>query len=155
MKNKLLLIFGLINMASFSQKSEELDVRQTIDDFFMAFHAKDSVAMNQVVNQTIVLQTIEKNNEGIGILKTERFLDMIAHITSIPDSISFEERLTDYNIQIDGNMAHVWTPYEFWFKGVFHHCGVNSFQLFKDKVSWKIIYLIDTRRIKGCFPETE
>jgi hypothetical protein len=55
-----------------------------------------------------------------------------------------------YNIQIDGAMANAWTSYEFWVNGSFSHCGVNSFQLFKDEGAWKIIYLIDTRRKEGC-----
>jgi len=47
-------------------------------------------------------------------------------------------------------MANVWMPYEFWFNGNFSHCGVNFFKLFNDNGTWKIIYLIDTRREKGC-----
>ena len=47
-------------------------------------------------------------------------------------------------------MAHVWAPYEFWYNGEFSHCGVNSFQLFKEEDTWKIIYLIDSRRKEDC-----
>lgn len=64
-----------------------------------------------------------------------------------------DEQLLDYNIQVDGNMANAWTPYEFWYNGTFSHCGVNSFQLFNDAGTWKIIYLIDTRRREGCDPK--
>jgi hypothetical protein len=40
--------------------------------------------------------------------------------------------------------------YKFYVGETFSHCGVNSFQLFKDKEGWKIIYLIDTRRKDPC-----
>jgi hypothetical protein len=60
--------------------------------------------------------------------------------------MKFEERLLDYSIQVDGAMAHVWTPYEFYVNNKFSHKGVNAFTLFKDNGLWKIVYLIDTRR---------
>ena len=63
-----------------------------------------------------------------------------------PKELQFEERLLDYKIQIDGTMAHVWTPYEFYVNGSFSHSGVNSFTLFSENNQWKIVHLIDTRR---------
>jgi hypothetical protein len=133
-----------------AQNNDEIAVKQTVDNFFEAFHAQDSIIMKKVVRSDIVLQTIGLDSEGKQRLKTENINDLINSIISIPDSINFQERLTDYTIQIDGAMANVWTPYEFWLDNEFHHCGVNSFQLFKDTNDWKIIYLIDTRRKEGC-----
>jgi len=60
------------------------------------------------------------------------------------------KKITFSNILIDGNLASVWTPYEFYFKGQFSHCGVNSFQLVKSNNEWKIQYIIDTRRKDNC-----
>lgn len=54
------------------------------------------------------------------------------------------------NILIDGNLASVWTDYKFYIDDQFSHCGVNSFQLFKGKDGWKVIYIIDTRRKENC-----
>lgn len=71
---------------------------------------------------------------------------MLNAIVTRTDDQKWDERLLHYNIQVDGNMANAWTPYEFWFNDAFSHCGVNSFQLFKNGDQWKIIYLIDTRR---------
>ncbi|MEM0542129.1 hypothetical protein WFZ85_05850 [Flavobacterium sp. j3] len=54
-----------------------------------------------------------------------------------------------YTIQVDGEMAHAWTPYEFYVNGKFSHKGVNAFTLFKDgsleASGWKIIHIVDTR----------
>ncbi len=63
---------------------------------------------------------------------------------------TLDERIQDYEIRIDGNLASVWTPYSFYFDGNFSHCGVNSFQLVRMAEGWKIVYLIDTRRKEGC-----
>ncbi|MEJ2163003.1 MAG: hypothetical protein P8X60_06715 [Robiginitalea sp.] len=71
-------------------------------------------------------------------------------MANLPDTLQIQERLLDYQIQTDGAMAHAWTPYEFYLQGKLHHCGVNSFQLFHDGEGWRIIYLVDTRRVADC-----
>ena len=150
MKLPLFFIFGLINLVALAQTEEEIQVKQNIIEFFDAFHAKDSIAMKKMVYPSILLQTIGVNNEGKSVLKTENFNDLVKSIISIPDSTNFQERIKSYSIQTDGNMANAWTPYEFWINNEFHHCGVNSFQLFREENKWKIIYLIDTRRKSDC-----
>lgn len=150
MKLPLFFIFGLMNLVALAQTEDELHVKQTIIEFFEAFHAQDSIAIKQTVYPTILLQTIGVDKEGKPVLKTENFDDLVKSITSIPDSTNFQERILSYSIQIDGNMANAWTPYEFWINNEFHHCGVNSFQLFRQENFWKIIYLIDTRRKSDC-----
>ncbi len=150
------LFFTLMTIATVSaQTNEELQVKETVVAFFKAFHQQDEAAMKKVVKPEVVLQTIGIDKAGKQTLRTENFDDLINSIVSIPDSINFQEKILDYTIQVDGAMANAWTPYEFWLNGEFHHCGVNSFQLFKDEGSWKIIYLIDTRRKKGCQNKTE
>ena len=141
----LLLVNGLQ-----AQYGEEEMVKNTIDTFFKAFHQQDSMAIKEIVSKDIVLQTIGRNTEGKEVVKTENFDHFLKSIVSIPSTTKFEERILTYNIQIDGPMANAWTSYEFWLNNTFGHCGVNSFQLFNQEGSWKIIYLIDTRRKEGC-----
>ena len=146
----MLFVFPFISMVLPAQSNEETAVRKTVDDFFTAFHTQDSIGMANVLREDVVLQTIGTDKQGKTILKTENIKDMIRSIVSIPDTVSFQEKLLDYSIQVDGAMANAWTPYEFWYKNKFSHCGVNSFQLLKQEGTWKIIYLIDTRRKEGC-----
>jgi hypothetical protein len=61
-----------------------------------------------------------------------------------------DERISFETIRIDGPLAIVWTPYKFYFNGQFSHCGVNSFHLVRLNGSWKIHFLIDTRRKEPC-----
>ena len=145
-----LVITLLIGLNTTAQHPEEIKVKQVVDDFFTGFHAQDSVAIKNTVHPEVVLQTIGMDKNGNKILKSEDFSDFLGSIVSIPDSVNFQERLTNYTIQIDGAMANAWTSYEFWLNDEFHHCGVNSFQLFKDTEGWRIIYLIDTRRKEDC-----
>jgi FMN-dependent NADH-azoreductase len=140
----------IISSSIFAQNSEELKVKNTVNQFFDAFHKQDSVAIREVVSDDITLQSIGKNKEGVTELKIENFDVFLKSIVSIPKDTKFEEKLLDFKIRIDGDMANAWTPYEFYFDGKFSHCGVNSFQMVRLEGVWKIIYLIDTRRKEDC-----
>lgn len=133
-----------------AQEPAELEVRSAIEKFFEGFHAKNAATIQTTVGEGIILQTIAVNKEGDTVVRSESYEEFIAAITGIPDSVDFKELIHDYRIRIDGPMAHVWTPYEFWVNEQFSHCGVNSFQLVKQGGKWKIIYLIDTRRKENC-----
>jgi hypothetical protein len=129
---------------------EQAAVKQTIETFFEGFHKGDTIVMKSVMLDKFTTQTAFKNKEGKDVLVTDNSTKLINAIGKRPADQKWDERLLDFKIRVDGNMANAWTPYEFWFNGNFSHCGVNSFQLFKDNGTWKIIYLIDTRRKKGC-----
>ncbi|MGB5498217.1 MAG: nuclear transport factor 2 family protein [Maribacter sp.] len=150
MKPILLFLLLLGSMNVLAQASDEVKVQKTIEAFFDGFHKQDSLLIKQTVSDGIISQTIGQNKDGTTVVKTEDFGNFLKSIVSIPDSVNFQEKILSFNIQVDGAMANAWTPYEFWYKDAFSHCGVNSFQLFKEGTDWKIIYLIDTRRKKGC-----
>lgn len=140
----------LLTSTVFSQNDEKLKVKATVDTFFEGFHKGDTTLMKSVMMDKIIMQTAYKNKEGKDVLVNDEPRKLVNAIANRPSDQKWDERLLDYNIQLDGNMANAWTPYEFWFNGEFSHCGVNSFQLFKEGEQWKIIYLIDTRRKSGC-----
>ncbi|WP_298476369.1 nuclear transport factor 2 family protein [uncultured Maribacter sp.] len=143
-------IVFLFFLNAFAQETEGDKAKQTVLDFFEAFHAQDSIKMKKVVSPKVILQSIGKNRTGEIMVKTEKFHDLITSIVNIPDTLQFEEKLLSFRVNVDGAMANVWVPYEFWLNNTFHHCGVNSFQLLKKKDRWEIIYLIDTRRKNEC-----
>ncbi|MCC1483679.1 nuclear transport factor 2 family protein [Winogradskyella immobilis] len=136
-----------------AQTSQESAVKETIIKFFEAFHKQDSIALKSMVTDDIILQSISKNNEGKTVLNKSEFNRFVTSIASIPKERNFQEKLTDFSIQVDGDMANAWTPYEFWIDNKFSHCGVNSFQLIRINSEWKIIYLVDTRRRDHCVPK--
>jgi len=134
----------------FAQEDENAKVKATIDTFFEGFHKGDTIIMKSVMMDKMLLQTTYTTQEGTNILVSEESSKLMSAIANRTNDQKWDERLLNYNIQVDGIMANVWTPYEFWFNDTFSHCGVNSFQLFNDHGTWKIIYLIDTRRKQGC-----
>ena len=155
MKYKFLIVamlFFAVNPV-FSQDSEKDAVKRVVEEFFEAFHKQDSIAMKSFVGDNVVLQTTGRNKEGKTMFRTEKIERLYESIVSIPDSISFQEKLTSWSIQVDRTMANAWVGYEFWLNGNFSHCGINSFQMVNFDGEWKIIYLIDTRGRAGCLDD--
>jgi len=142
MKTILVSLILIFSSATYSQNEE---VKQVVVTFFKGFHAKDSITMKSVCADKMILQSISESSKGTQ-LKNDSAQDFFRSIATIPNTILFEEKLLDYSIQVDGAMAHVWTPYEFYLNNKLSHTGVNAFTLFKDNGLWKIVYLIDTRR---------
>lgn len=152
MKNKLLILSLALfaNQINLAQDSEKESVKKVVEGFFEAFHKQDSMAMKSYVGENVVLQTTGRNKEGKTMFRSQPIEKLYESIVSIPDSISFEERLTSWNVQVDRTMANAWVGYEFWLNDKFSHCGINSFQMVNFDGDWKIIYLIDTRGKADC-----
>lgn len=142
MKKVSFLILVLFFQFSFSQESE---IQLTIGKFFNAFHQRDSIALKKVCSENLVLHSISESEKGAKF-SVEKASNFYKSIATIPLSMKFEEKILSYKVQIDGTMAHVWTPYEFYMNDKLSHSGVNSFQLYKENDGWKVVYILDTRR---------
>lgn len=122
------------------------DPKLVVDEFFTAFHAKDTVALKKVCHSKMILQTVT-NSEKDSRLKDEPKEVFFKSFSQIPEGMTFYEKILSYKVQIDRNLANVWTPYEVYINGKFLHKGVNSFTMVKEpNGEWKIVHLIDTRR---------
>lgn len=145
MKPLFLLILFSLSSSIFAQDSNP---KKVVDDFFTAFHAKDTVALRELCHPEIVMRTVANTKEGYK-LKDEKFDEFLNSIAKIPANLKVFEKLIDYKVEIDGNLAHVWTPYEFYVNDKLSHIGANAFTLYNDNGKWQIIHLIDTRRKKS------
>jgi hypothetical protein len=153
MKNilpKIIVLVSIMFSLNSAAQSENDAVKEAIITFFEAFHRQDTVALKKMAKGNITMQSISLDENNASMLSEMKFYDFTKSIASIPKDRTFEEKLLGFDINVDGNMANAWTPYEFWYIGNFSHCGVNSFQLIKENETWKIIYLVDTRRVEHC-----
>lgn len=48
------------------------------------------------------------------------------------------ERIWNPEVRINGLIATVTAPYDFWIDGKFSHCGVDAFDLIKTEDGWRI-----------------
>ena len=133
-----------------AQQTQKDKIKKVISLFFEGLQSGDTLKIKKTISKDLVLQTTFINKEGKSILKKESVSTFLNLVASKKNEDKWEERLLSYHIQIDDNMANVWTPYKFYLNNKFSHCGVNSFQMFNDGEQWKIIYLIDTKRKQDC-----
>ncbi|MFD0761403.1 nuclear transport factor 2 family protein [Lutibacter aestuarii] len=133
---------------SFSQNDE---VKTVINTFFEGLHTADTTLINSVISKNILMQTTFTNSKGESILRSSTKKDFFTTLLSKKEEDVWFEKLLSVEIKIDGNIASVWIPYEFYLNDIFSHCGANSFQLYYNNNNhWEIIYIIDTRRKKDC-----
>ena len=139
------IFFLLISSFSFAQNTSEKEIIKPIENLFNAMKSADSLGVKNAFSGSAIMQTFGKNKE----IRTEKVEDFAKQVGA-SQAGDLDERFTISKILVDGNMASVWVPYQFYYKDNFSHCGVNSFQLAKINNEWKIQYIIDTRRKDNC-----
>jgi hypothetical protein len=150
MKKILPFLFILLLNSSFSFGQWATDsVKATISRLFEAMLEADGNKLQSCFADSAFLQTITQDKAGNDIVQNNQVASFVKQISAIPKGLA-DERIVFGVVKVDGPLAMVWTPYQFFRNGVFSHCGVNSFQLVRLRNEWKIQYIIDTRRKGNC-----
>ncbi len=149
MKSLLLLcLLLLLSFVGLSQ-TEEAAVKIPIQQLFEGMKKSDSAMVHQTLLVNARLESIVKAKSGDISVRSDSFDGFLKSIGKATPG-DLDERLSGMQIRIDGDLATAWTPYKFYYKGNFSHCGVNAFQLIKTASGWKILSIIDTRRKETC-----
>ena len=104
--------------------------------------------MKSSFTDSAILQSVSEKNGKVSVIN-ESINDFANSISKLSKDDA-DERIQFDLIKIDGALAIAWTPYKFYYKGKFSHCGVDSYQLVRIDGTWKIQYIIDTRRKDNC-----
>ena len=137
-----------ISLTATAQSAED-SVKAVITRMFAAMKSGDRAVLQTVFADSAQLQSIARSPEGKTIVRNESVRDFIEHIGKLTTG-AVDERIKFESVKVEGSLASVWTPYTFYFNGQFSHCGVNSFQMVRMDNTWKVQYIIDTRRKEGC-----
>ena len=130
MKSILLLFLVLISTASLSQEALSTANGKIIIDIFMnGYKTGDTLKMKSVMHSNMTMQRAYLDKEQQNVLIYIKPSDLLKYAATTGQNQEWEEKLTDYVVSSDGNLAHVWTPYEFYTDGKFSHCGANSLTL--------------------------
>lgn len=142
------LLTGIVCAQSTCAQAAD-SVKLVVESLFRAMKQADSVSLKSLFTENAQLQTIVVQKDGSVSIRNEALGNFISMVGRLPAGDA-DERIRFDAVHVDGDLASVWTPYQFFYKGSFSHCGVNSFQLVRTKGVWKIHFLIDTRRKAGC-----
>lgn len=143
----LLFLISIGHSVAFAQVESE--VEQVIKSLFEGMKTKNGQLLQDAFHPDALMHTVVVGDDGAK-LGSNQVQDFVSRVVNTPASTQLDERILDYQIKIDGDMASAWTPYRFYVNDSFSHCGVNSLQLIKTAEGWKITYIIDTRKKQGC-----
>lgn len=143
-----------LSFSAFSQNSETVltdsaEVRAAIDQLFTGMKNGDSTMVAEVFHPDIQMMSTFTDKEG-NPKSHKGSAAEFKNAVGTPHDQVWDERISNVQIQIDGNLAQVWMDYSFYLDEKLSHCGVNAVQLFKTENGWQMVHLADTRRRSDC-----
>ncbi len=145
---KLINLLLAVYVLNVNAQTADDSVKYTINIMFAGMKDANPGKFLSAFSDSAIVQTITQDKQGKVQVRTVDVREF-AEFVGKQAPAKADERIQFASINIDGNLASVWTPYQFYFDGKFSHCGANSFQLVRINNEWKIQYLIDTRR-RNC-----
>ena len=119
----------------FAEISDEQQITMVVNRFFNALEKRDTTLLKDVAvpeGQIWRIYDDERPEKA-----NMRFVkDDILTLNTLPN---VRETALAFEIKVHHDIAVAWVPYEFRIEGVFSHCGIDVFTLFKIDNSWKIM----------------
>ena len=125
MKRILFLAVLFTSTVTLKAQTAADSVKAVINQFFDGMRNVDVSMVTSSFADSAILQTIV-NRQGKVSVRNEP-ISGFANLITQQQKGDLDERIQFETIKIDGPMAMAWTPYKFYYKGQFSHCGVNSF----------------------------
>lgn len=123
-------------------------VLATVQRMFDGLAARDAAA---ILAQTRPEGGATVADERADDTRQVRHLSWAAFAAGIkPGPERYQERLTDPAVEVDGDIAMVWSPYVFTIDGKAHHCGTDHFDLVRENGAWKVLNVTWSQRTTGC-----
>jgi cyanophycinase len=127
---------------------DEVAVIAQMNRFFDAMRTQDTAAIREMSHPELRL-FVPGEQGGAPALRVstiQQFMDQIA-----ASQQRLDERAIDPEVRIDGNLASLWTYYEFFRDAEFSHCGSDAFHFARTAAGgWQIVGLAYTTQRDGC-----
>lgn len=126
-----------------NEKEQVLQVAQQLLD---AIEEGDTTAFRALFVSNAMIYTVRERDGQPTTASRSPFTDTFRADTKI------KEQMKDkgVEVQIHGNIAQVWAPYNLWINDQFSHCGVDVFTLLKTTAGWRIAVLSYTIEKEDC-----
>ncbi|MES2337542.1 MAG: hypothetical protein V4537_05540 [Pseudomonadota bacterium] len=119
-----------------------------IDRMFAALTARDAAAISANTLPSGHATAVVTMPDGSRAIRARSWADFAEGIKDGPGKL--EERLVNPVVEIDGDIAMVWSSYVFLIDGKLSHCGVDHFDMVRDASGWKILNITWTQRQTNC-----
>jgi len=125
----------------------EVEVLAVVQDLFDAMEDRDPELGRQLLLPEGRFMSLRETDEGTVMREQshQEFLEWLAD-----QDVDVLERFWDPEVLIRGDLAVVWTPYDFFLDREFSHCGVDAFTLVRTDEGWRIATTVYTVEVTGC-----
>jgi cyanophycinase len=130
-----------------AQVRDEVDVTAVMNRLFDAMRAQDTAAIRLLAHPELRL-FVPGEQHGAPALRVATLDEFIASVAAATERL--DERALAPEIRVDGNLAAIWTYYDFRRGDDFSHCGYDAFHMARTGSGWRIIGLAYTTRQHGC-----
>jgi len=133
-------------MASADHMPSDADraaILATVQSLFDALGERDTELLTAILHPDILMHSVELSAEGQRSASTSTLEGMVGRLEA--EGPRMTERMWDPEVRISGDLAMVWTPYDFYVGEDLSHCGADAFILMRDDGDWQITSLSWTR----------
>ncbi|HUQ86163.1 MAG TPA: nuclear transport factor 2 family protein [Vicinamibacterales bacterium] len=141
----MLMFIAAGHMRAQSSNPEQDAVMKALQMFFDTMTAKDIEGARKVLQpqgRFHAMRIRDGKPDVRAFSNEEYFADLQA------SKQKMRERIWNPQVRVDGLIATVRAPYDFWLDNTFSHCGVDQFDFIKTEEGWKIaggVYTVESK----------
>jgi hypothetical protein len=122
--------------------AEEAAAVEVVQRLFDALETGDEALLREVMDPSVVMHFTE-TRDGETTFGNASVDGLATRITS--SEAPLIERMWDPTVLVNGALATVWTPYDFYVGAEFSHCGIDVATILNDSGQRRIVALSWTR----------
>ena len=159
---RLLLLFGAMGVLGCTATSvrqpdpnaasaaDREAVIAAVQALFDGMRTRDTSAIRAVFTPDAQLVSVRTVPGAPARFQTQPLAAFVTSVGRAPEELV--ERMWDLRVEIAGDIASLWAPYEFRIGANFSHCGHDAVHLVRTAEGWKIAGITYTVITAGCAP---
>ena len=128
--------------------AETAAVLAPVNRMFAAVTAKDAAGITANTLPEGRATAVVTMPDGSRTVRTRTWADFAEGLPGSPSRL--EERLVNPVVDIDGDIAMIWSSYVFLTDGRVSHCGTDHVSLVRDSGGWKVLNITWNQRQTNC-----
>jgi hypothetical protein len=120
----------------------EAEVVAALQGLFDALGSGDGESLRSLLDPSVVMHFSE-TRDGTTTFGSSTVDDLVARVTA--SEAPLIERMWDPEVRIDGPLASIWTPYDFYVGSELSHCGIDVATFMDTPEGWRVVALSWTR----------
>jgi hypothetical protein len=125
----------------------EAELVGVIQDLFDVIEHRDTELGRRILHPGGRFVSIRETPDG-AVVREQSHDEFLASMER--EGPHMRERFWEPEILLRGDLAVVWTPYDFWVDRERSHCGVDAFTLVRGDGGWRIAATVYTVETTGC-----